>query len=226
MQSSRGGVTLIKREIVYLSKGLPKAKTYNGLEYQSGIWKDAATELHVEKNCIAGDDVANHDYHGGTDRVVCFYPFEHYAYWEMEFGERLTQAAFGENLTATNMKEDQVCIGDIFQIGDVILQVSQGRFPCATINIRNENPFLLKKIFETGYTGYFFRVIKEGKITNDSPITKLISHPSAISVAQIHQLYFHEKAPSSEAIQKILDIPELAGQWREKLIDLIKKNHN
>lgn len=217
---------MLKNEIVYLSKGLPKKKNYKGGEYQSGIWKDTVTELQVGIHNIDGDDVANHVNHGGVDRVVCFYAFEHYSYWEKEFGEPLTPSAFGENLTATNMREDEVCIGDIFQIGDAILQVSQGRYPCATINIRNDNPLLLKRIIETGYTGYFFRVIKEGKITNDSPITKLISHPSAISVAQIHQLYFHEKAPSNEAIQKILDIPELAGQWREKLIDLIKKNYN
>ncbi|WP_147532857.1 MOSC domain-containing protein [Bacillus marasmi] len=210
-------------QIIFLSKGLPKTRTYNSAEYHSGIWKESATEFYVEKNIISGDDVANHDYHGGKDRVVCFYPYEHYTYWEKEFGLELTQSAFGENVTATNMKEDQVFIGDIFQMGDAILQVSQGRYPCATINIRNENPRLLKKIIETGYTGYFFRVMKEGRITTESQITKLSSLPNAISVAEIHQLYFHEKAPTSEAIQKILDVPELAGRWRELLFDLKMK---
>ncbi|NMD70981.1 MOSC domain-containing protein [Bacillus sp. DNRA2] len=211
------------KKIIYLSKGLPKTKIHHNEEYLSGIWKDVVTELHVGKLNIAGDDVANHDFHGGEDRVICFYPFEHYAYWEKEFGELLTPSAFGENLTATNMKEDQVCIGDIFQIGDALLQVTQGRFPCATINKRNDNPFLLKKIIETGFTGYFFRVIKEGRITATSTITKLTSHSSAITVAEIHQLYFHENKPKQTSIQKILDVPELAEQWRVRLLDLLMK---
>lgn len=206
-------------QIVYLSKGLPKTRIHHGEEFQSGIWKEPITKLHVGKTNIIGDDVANHDYHGGADRVVCFYPFEHYTYWEKEFATPLTPPAFGENLTATNMKEDQVCIGDIYQVGDAILQVSQGRYPCATINKRNNNSLFLKRIIETGFTGYFFRVIKEGRITATSSITKLSSHPSGITVATIHQLYFHEQAPTNNAIQKILDVTELADQWRAKLTE-------
>ena len=116
-------------KIAYLSKGLPKKKTYNGSEYQSGIWNEQVDELNVGFDQIDGDGVANLEAHGGTERVVCLYPYEHYTYWKNEFGETLTPAAFGENVTAQNMKEDQVCIGDIFRIGDAVLQVTQGRFP-------------------------------------------------------------------------------------------------
>jgi MOSC domain-containing protein YiiM len=221
-----GKKSLETSKIVFLSKGLPKKKIHNGEEYQSGIWKEEVEEVQVGKTIIDGDDVANHDYHGGSERVVCFYPYEHYAHWKNEFGETLTPSAFGENLTATGMKEDEVCIGDVFQIGDAILQVSQGRYPCATINKRNNNPLLLKKIIEKGYTGYFFRVIEEGKITSTSQIKKLISHPKRITVSHIHHLYFHEKNPSIEGIQNILNIEELALQWRHKLLDLKEKVEN
>jgi MOSC domain-containing protein YiiM len=214
---------LQKREIVYLSKGLPKSGIYKDEAYLSGIWKEQSDELLVGYNQIQGDQVANPEYHGGSERVVCVYPYEHYAHWENVFGKPLTPSAFGENVTPIGMKEDQVCIGDVFQIGDAVLQVSQGRYPCSTINKRNNNNLLLKRIVETGYTGYFFRVLEEGKITSDSKIIKLSSHPEQITVSSIHRLYFHDPSPSMEKIEKILAVDELAGQWRTYLLDLKKK---
>ncbi|MEC1525124.1 MOSC domain-containing protein [Neobacillus niacini] len=208
------------REIIYLSKGLPKDMVYKNETYKSGIWKEQFEELFVGFDQINGDQVANPEYHGGSERVVCVYPFEHYAHWENVFGKTLEPSAFGENITPIGMKEDQVCIGDVFQIGEAVLQVSQGRYPCSTINKRNNNNLLLKRIVKTGYTGYFFRVLEEGKITADSQIKKLVSHPEQITVSSIHHLYFHDPSPSMEVIEKILGIEELAGQWKEYLTEL------
>jgi MOSC domain-containing protein YiiM len=210
-------------EIIYVSKGLPVHSVYKDESYSSGIWKEPCAELFVSLNQISGDQVANPEYHGGTDRVVCVYPFEHYAHWESLFGDRLSPAAFGENLTVTGMKEDQVCIGDVFQIGKAVLQVSQGRYPCSTINKRNHNHLLLKRIIETGYTGYFFRVLEEGRIASDSQIKKLHSHSEGVTVSSIHHLYFHDPSPSLDAIEKILAVDELASQWRKYLLDLKEK---
>ncbi|MFB3161050.1 MOSC domain-containing protein [Neobacillus sp. 179-J 1A1 HS] len=211
------------REIVYLSKGLPKTSLHKDETYISGIWKEQCEELFAGFNQISGDQVANPEYHGGAERVVCVYPFEHYEHWESVFGKPLTPSAFGENLTLIGMKEDQVCIGDVFQIGEAVLQVSQGRYPCSTINKRNNNNLLLKRIVETGYTGYFFRVLEEGKITADAQIKKLFSHPEQITVSSIHHLYFHDPSPSVELIEKIVGIEELAHQWRTYLLDLKEK---
>jgi MOSC domain-containing protein YiiM len=214
---------LDNREIIYLSKGLPKNMVYKDEAYESGIWKERCEELFVGFDRINGDQVANPEYHGGSDRVVCVYPFEHYAHWESVFGKTLEPSAFGENLTPIGMREDQVCIGDIFQIGGAVLQVSQGRYPCSTINKRNNNNLLLKRIVETGYTGYFFRVLEEGKITADSQIKKLVSHPEQITVSSIHHLYFHDPSPSVEVIEKIVGIEELAPQWKKYLLEKIEK---
>ncbi|OGX68092.1 MAG: sulfurase [Paenibacillus sp. RIFOXYA1_FULL_44_5] len=205
-----------EREVKSLSIGLPKNNVYEGEPYRSGIWKEQVDELFAGFQRIAGDDVDNHIYHGGVDRAVCVYPFEHYDYWKKQFGVPLSTAAFGENLIVSNMKEDQVCIGDIYQIGDAVLQISQGRYPCETINKRNHNEQLLEKVIQTGYTGYFFRVLKEGKINLHSKIEQLYAHPKKVTVAAIHDLYFHD-SPTEETILNILEIEELAEPWRAKL---------
>lgn len=216
-----GSEIILDRKIVSISKGLPKSHSYNGKEYLSGIWKEEADELVVRTEKIDDDDIANPQYHGGPDRVVCAYPFEHYAYWEQQFGKALTQSAFGENLALAGMTEDAVCIGDVYQFGDTILQITQGRFPCSTINKRNNNNQLLKAVVEMGYTGYFFRVLQEGTIKPDSKVTQISAHPLQVTVASIHHLYFHDKTPSHETIQRMLAVEELALPWRKKLLEKV-----
>lgn len=211
-------IELDTREIKYLSIGLPKPMTYDtDKEIVTGICKEAVEEVFLTKDGFQGDGVADLRFHGGPDRALCIYPYEHYSLWEQEFGQTLSPAAFGENLTLTNMLERDVNIGDIFQIGDAVVQVTQGRNPCSTISKRTNLPLLLKRIIDTGYTGYLCRVIEEGKIRSDSKITLLQQHPKQVSILFGNQVYFHA-LHDREGINKLLDLPELAIQWRDSLI--------
>ncbi|MBM7606398.1 MOSC domain-containing protein YiiM [Metabacillus crassostreae] len=202
-------------QLVWLSKGKPTTLTFKGKEFRSGISKNQVDYLEVTNNGIIGDDVQNHEFHGGSERVICVYPYEHYAFWKNMYQTPLTQAAFGENLTLTGMKETDIHIGDIIEIGDTILQVSQGRFPCSTINKYTNINTLLNKIVEHGYTGYFFRVLQEGKIESNSKINIIEKHHKKISVASIHHTYFHNKKDMKQ-IEKILSLEELSLEWKER----------
>ncbi|GAA0339149.1 MOSC domain-containing protein [Bacillus carboniphilus] len=208
------------RKIINLAVGKPKEYNWNNKIQLSGKGKSAVQAFKVAKVGIVGDDVANHKFHGGPDRVVCLYPFEHYAYWEEVFQKRLTLPAFGENITTTGMMEDQVCIGDIYKIGDTILQITQGRVPCVTISNYNEEKQLLKKVIETNLTGYFFRVLEEGTIKFDSEITLLEKHSKEISVSFATQILFHQKEDKA-SIEKILTVDALAEEWRNRFLKLL-----
>ncbi|MBS2968518.1 MOSC domain-containing protein [Metabacillus sp. KIGAM252] len=209
-------------KIEYLSKGMPKQmKDHKGKHFQSGINKETVNELEVSAGTVAGDDVANHDYHGGPDRVLCVYPFEHYQRWQSEFGKPLKQSAFGENLTVTGMQENEICIGDQIQIGSVLAEVSQGRYPCATINRHTGIDQLLAKIINTGYTGYFFRILKPGTIRKTDKI-ELVNRVTSITVADIHHTFFHNRK-DTDAIQSILQIQTLADDWKKKFENLLER---
>jgi MOSC domain-containing protein YiiM len=166
--------------------------------------------------------VADLRYHGGPDRAVCVYPHEHYRLWEQEFKSNFPPSAFGENVTATNMLEQDVCIGDIFRLGDAVIQITQGRVPCSTITKRTNMPSLLKRMVETGYTGYLCRVLEEGTVRRDSKITLLETHPKQVSILFGNQIYFHQQK-NMEGIQKVLDVEELANEWRESLGKRLEK---
>ncbi|WP_102692060.1 MOSC domain-containing protein [Rummeliibacillus pycnus] len=210
-------------KIVNFSIGLPKEMRYGKDQVMdTGICKQAIHEAYLTKDGFRGDGVADLKHHGGLDRAVCIYPFEHYAKWEKEFGKPLDAAAFGENLTVTNMLEENVCIGDIFQVGDAIIQITQGRIPCNTISRRVGHPLILKRLVETGFVGYLCRVLKEGTVSSDSKISLVKRHPEEVSVLFCMDTYFH-RTNDVEAMKKILNVSELADKWREKLEERVDK---
>ncbi|WP_114745446.1 MOSC domain-containing protein [Falsibacillus pallidus] len=206
----------MKMKIIQLSVGKPKNLTYQSKNYVSGISKDTVPEAFLAKDCFNGDGVANPEFHGGEERAVCFYPFEHYAMWEAEFKSQLKIPAFGENLTVDGMREAEVFIGDIYQIGEAVIQISQGRIPCSTISKHNHEDRFLKRVFETGYTGYFGKVLKEGMIRQDSEIILIDRHPLEISVLEANQTLFHDFR-NEDRINNILKVNELAEAWKIQL---------
>lgn len=204
-----------KVELINLAVGLPSKMEYGeNKEMITGICKDGIEEVYLSKEGFKGDGVADLKHHGGPDRAVCVYPYEHYELWEKEFNINLPLSAFGENITVTNMLEKDVCIGDIYQIGDAIIQITQSRIPCDTITRRTN--VALKRIVETGFTGYLCRVLKEGTIRKDSKIELIETQKNKISVLYCNEIYFHHPK-DVEGIRAILEVPELAEDWRIRL---------
>jgi len=210
----------LNRKIINLAIGKPKEFNWNNKKELSAIGKSSVQAVELKKAGFVGDDVANHQFHGGPDRAVCLYPFEHYSYWEEMFQKKLILPAFGENITATGMVEEQVCIGDIYKLGDTVVQVTQGRVPCATISNYNQEKQFLKKVVETTLTGYFFRVLEEGTITLDSQISLVEKHSKEISVSFATQILFHQKQDKT-SIEKILTVDALAEDWRNRFLKLL-----
>ncbi|KON87620.1 sulfurase [Sporosarcina globispora] len=203
-------------KIVTLSTGKPKKHSWKNREEISGIAKEKIEMTYLTKEGFMGDGVANTDFHGGPDRAVCLYPFEHYGMWEKEFKNAFTPPSFGENICARNMLEKDVYIGDIFSLGESLIQISQGRIPCSTISKHNKEDRLLGRIVETCFTGYFFRVLKEGTVNVESILKLEDRKQERVSVLQGNFTMFHDRK-NHKAIQELLQIEELADVWREKL---------
>lgn len=210
-------------ELTNFSIGLPKIIKYgNDEKMKTGICKETVEEAFLTKNGFRGDGVADLHFHGGPDRAVCVYPHEHYSLWEQEFQTPLPRSAFGENLTVTHMREQEVHIGDIFRIGNAVIQITQGRIPCSTITKRTNITSLLTRIVETGFTGYLCRVLEEGSVRSDAKITLIEPHPQQISIMFANQLYFHNPK-DIEGMKKVISVDELALDWRQRLEKRLNK---
>lgn len=206
-----------------ISIGKPRTvKNEIGEELYSGIFKNQVEAAHLTMDGFIEDDVADKKHHGGRDRAVCMYSVEHYTNWTKEFQTRLPISAIGENLLVENMLEENIHIGDRFAIGETIIEVTQGRIPCNTINKRTGVAQFMKRMIETGHTGYLCRVIKEGKITKHDKIEKVFEHPEKVTVSYAHSIYFFQKE-SKEGIEKVLRVDALADEWRNKFEKMLSK---
>lgn len=209
-------------KLLQISVGLPKTKQLENGTLVTGIGKEEVEGCWLRKESFDGDAVANPAFHGGVDRAVCVYPFEHYALWEKQFGSILPRPAFGENFTVTGMKEEDTYIGDVYRIGEAIVQVTQGRIPCVTIDHHTGCKGLMAEIVKTGYTGYFMRVLEEGFVDKDASIT-LLERGKSVTVLHTNRIYFHGPR-NEEAAKEILEEEALASAWRSKLVQRIAKN--
>ena len=210
-------------KLIAISIGKPRTVSNGaGEELRSGIFKSQVTEAHLTKEGFENDGVADLKHHGGLDRAVCLYSAEHYRSWSKEFRMNFPISAIGENLLVENMLEENIHIGDRFSIGEAIIEVTQGRIPCNTINKRTGVKSLMSRMIETGHTGYLCRVIKEGQISNLDRIERVFEHPERITVSYAHSIYFYQR-DSKEGIENILKVNELADEWKVKLEKMLSK---
>ncbi len=206
-----------------LNIGLPKKEIFHGKEVTTGIGKRPVSgAVNLGELGYEGDGVADTKNHGGIDKAVCVYSLDHYAYWEETLGINLPPAAFGENLTVSNLKEDSVCIGDIFQLGTAMVQVSQPRQPCQTLAARFGRKDLVKLVVDSGFTGFYFKVLKEGIVKAGSPLILRERDSHKVSIAFANYIFHHDRK-NRNGITKILAVPALSGAWQRSLQELSRK---
>lgn len=139
----------------------------------SGIDKRAVIgRVWLGREGFMGDEQGDRRHHGGPEKAVHHYAFEHYAHWRAAIGERdvfAQSGAFGENLSTVGIVEAQVAVGDTFRLGDALIQVSQGRQPCWKMNLRFGLSDMALRVQTTGRTGWYYRVLEEGfvEVGND-----------------------------------------------------------
>ena len=92
----------------------------------------------------------------GYDKAVCVFPYDHYAHFEQFLGVPLQEAAFGENVTVRQLVETNVHIGDVFQLGDAFVEVSQPRQPCVKLSLKHGNMKLVKEVQKQGIQAFIY----------------------------------------------------------------------
>ena len=207
--------------VKYLNTGLPKKENFYGRDLMTGICKKPVIGPRtLSLSGFEGDGVGDRKHHGGSDKAVCVYSLDHYPYWESVLGIPLPDAAFGENLSVTDMREEAVCIGDRYTIGTAEVQVSQPRQPCGTLAARYHREDLLKLVADSGRTGFYFRVLKEGRVEAGNVIVLAGQDPRKVSVAFANQIYYRDRK-NREGIERVLSVPALSESWRKTFQELL-----
>jgi MOSC domain-containing protein YiiM len=198
-----------------LNTGSAQALEVNGREIQTGIFKQSVTDaLELGVLGFASDVQINRKYHGGPDKAVCAYAFEHYDFWIEVLERELPNGSFGENFTLSGLLEDEVHIGDVFKIGTAQVQISQPRQPCGTLAARFGIPNFVKQVVESGMTGWYFRVLEPGMVRAGDHLELQMRGEVSVQAAN---LVMHHKNVPREKIENLLAQPALSQAWRDQL---------
>ncbi|MEK8109674.1 MOSC domain-containing protein [Micromonospora sp. M12] len=81
---------------------------------------------------VAGDFIGERAHHGGPDQAVYVYAEEDAAWWATELGRDIRPGGFGENLTTYAVDVTGAVVGEQWQVGSALLQVTKPRTPCTT----------------------------------------------------------------------------------------------
>ena len=148
--------------------------------------------VSLRETNIDGDKQVDLKNHGGLDKAVYAFPYEHYAFYHEHLGQGSYEyGECGENLTTEGLVESSVHIGDQYQIGTSIIEVSQPRAPCFKLAMKMSTSKVVRFMLDSGKTGFYFRVIREGLI-EAGEVKRVFKNETAQSVEEIHNLMFFE----------------------------------
>ncbi len=186
--------------------------------WTTGFFKHSISEsLWLNTVNLVGDGQADLVNHGGPEKAVNVYPVEHYPYWVETLPlPDLPPGAFGENFTTTGLLESDVCIGDVFEIGESLVQISQPRQPCWKLARRWGIKDLALRVQETGRTGWYFRVLREGHVQAGNRLVLVERHHPTWTVFSANEV-MHRRTQDRQAARSLADCADLSSRWRDKL---------
>jgi ferredoxin-NADP reductase/MOSC domain-containing protein YiiM len=209
--------------LLSVNVGLPRDIAWKGRIVHTGIWKSPVPgRCRVGRLNLDGDGQGDLAGHGGEQRAVFVYQIESYRYWQQQLKRTdFVHGQFGENFTIEELPDDAVCIGDHFQIGSALFEVTQPRVTCYRVGIRTNEPRMPALLTSSGRPGFYFRVLKEGEVGAGDEIVKVGEAGERMTVAEINALLYSPDHPR-DRLQRALRIEALSHGWRASFEALLQ----
>jgi len=209
--------------LLSVNVGLPRDIEWRGRIVHTGIWKEPVQGRRLVRRLnVDGDGQGDPGGHGGEQRAVFVYQVQSYRHWEAHLGRApLPHGQFGENFTIEGLPDDQVCIGDTFQIGSALFEVTQPRTTCFRVGIRMDEPRMAALLTSSGRPGFYLRVLEEGEVGAGDPISLVARGPERMTVSTVNALLYSSQHPR-EQLERVLRIPALSPGWRWSFEELLR----
>lgn len=152
--------------------------------------------IEVTASGIVGDEQADPQVHGGTEKALYMYPQEHYPFWSSLLSEakgqsiHLEHGYLGENLTISGLTEHDVFVGDRLRIGAIECAVTKLREPCYKFTAKTGVATAAKAMIQGARSGWYLRVLQGGRILAGDTI-RVIPGPRECSIAQQNHALLH-----------------------------------
>jgi MOSC domain-containing protein YiiM/ferredoxin-NADP reductase/ferredoxin len=209
--------------LLSVNVGLPRDIAWKGRTVHTGIWKDPVRgRCRVTRLNLDGDGQGDLGGHGGEQRAVFVYQLESYRYWQEQLQRTdFVHGQFGENFTIEGLPDDTVCIGDRYQIGSALFEITQPRVTCYRVGIRMNEPRMPAFLTSSGRPGFYFRVLQEGDVGAGDEIVKVGEATERMTVAEINALLYSPGHPRDQ-LQRALRIEALSPGWRSSFEALLQ----
>jgi len=213
--------------LLSVNVGLPRDIEWKGRIVHTGIWKDAvSSRCRVGKLNLDGDGQGDLAGHGGEQRAVFVYQIESYRYWQEQLGRaEFVHGQFGENFTIEGLPDDEVCIGDRFQIGSAQFEVTQPRVTCYRVGIRMDEPRMPALLTSSGRPGFYLRVLQEGEVGCGDEIVKVGEAKDRMTVAEINALLYLPDHDHTQ-LERALQIEALSPGWRSSFEAMLRSQRS
>jgi ferredoxin-NADP reductase/MOSC domain-containing protein YiiM len=213
--------------LLSVNVGLPRDIEWKGRTVHTGIWKDPVQgRRRVDRLNVEGDGQGDLAGHGGERRAVFVYQIESYRYWQEQLKRTdFVYGQFGENFTIEGLPDNAVCIGDRYQVGSAVFEVTQPRVTCYRVGIRTNEPRMPALLTSSGRPGFYFRVLREGEVGAGDEILKVGEAEERMTVAEINALLYSTNH-ARDRLECALRIKALSPGWRWSFEALLQSQTN
>jgi len=176
--------------------------------------------VRVGETGMEGDQQFERKHHGGPEKALHHYSRDHYAVGREEWPESsagLTRfdapGAFGENISTCGLNEADVCVGDVFRLGTVIVQVSQPRQPCWKLNLHFSRYDMSRRVQDTRRTGWYYRVLEPGETGAGDVMERLARPYPEWSVERLLRVLYVDRDDRA-SLEQMMALDALTPSWR------------
>ena len=194
---------------------------YGGRPARSAIWKSpVAGRIPVQGVNLAGDDQADRQAHGGPDKVVYAYAIEDSRWWQQQIGRSLGYGEFGENLTTEGIDLNDALVGERWQIGTTVFEVSEPRIPCWRLGVRMNHKMFPRQFTEALRPGSYLRLIVEGTVGAGDEIRIVERPPQGLTVRDVFRIYTRDR----DEVQRLVTVPRMSESWKKWAVNWLQKS--
>lgn len=207
-------------KVLSVNIGTVREFEYSGRPAKSAIWKlPAVGRIAARGVNLAGDDQADRKAHGGPDKAVYAYAAEDLRWWEQEIGRSLAYAEFGENLTTEGIEVNNALVGERWQIGTTVLEVSEPRIPCWRLGVRMNDKMFPRRFTEALRPGSYMRIIVEGDVGTGDDIRVVERPDHDLTIRDVFRIYTRDR----NEVERLLAVPQMSESWRRWADDWLQK---
>jgi MOSC domain-containing protein YiiM len=206
--------------VLSINVGQAREFVFNGRPAKSAIWKTpVAGRIGARGVNLDGDAQADREAHGGPDKAIYAYTVEDARWWEQEIGRPFAYGEFGENLTTEGIEANDALIGERWEIGTTVLEVSEPRIPCWRLGVRMNDQLFPRRFTEALRPGAYLRIVVEGDVGAGDEI-RVIERPNHdLTIRRVFRIYTRDRHEAD----RLLAVPGMSESWRNWANDFLQR---